>query len=91
MNLWDTARHLMSQEMSDKYSLEALEKTGRLNDDELKARRLDNDYHYGIKYKLLWDHATWEEQIQLAVKFYSNVHFERMLDSAQMVAVKLLR
>ena len=90
MNIWEKTKEVMWEERSSRSSIEQLFKYGRLNDDELKARLMDHDYHFETKFKMIWEDLAWETQLALAVHFYANVYYRSFLDSAQETAYKLL-
>jgi len=90
MNIPHAAKEITAKERHDRSVITHYHKNGRLTDDELEASIMDHDYHYGRLFKLIWEECTWEEQIQLALRWRHNGYFQSFLDSVQFTAYKIL-
>lgn len=90
MNINELIKAQFIKEFSDRLSIEHNYKKGDISDEEYKTQMMDHDYHYGEIFSLIWQDCTWEEQIQIAVRWKTNKFFQEFLDSVQSTAYKLM-
>lgn len=66
-------------------------KNGLFDHREMAIRIRDHEYHYEKLFRMIWEEASWEEQIQLAIKWKANRFFQSYLDEVQLTVCRIIQ